>query len=48
MAKELGLIVDADPPRAPDGTYAKKSGIYDKGSNAEVNQAIRRAAGRAG
>jgi hypothetical protein len=47
MAKELGLIVDADPPRDPGGRFAKSGGIYDKGSpNADVNARIRQAAGR--
>jgi hypothetical protein len=47
MAKELGLVVDADPPRDPGGRFAKSGGIYDKGSaNADVNARIRAAAGR--
>jgi hypothetical protein len=47
MAKELGLVTDADPPRDQGGRFAKSGGVYDKGSpNARVNQLIRQAAGR--
>jgi hypothetical protein len=47
MARELGLIVDVDPPRDPGGRFAKSGGIYDKSAaNADVNARIRQAAGR--
>jgi hypothetical protein len=47
MAREVGLIVDTDPPPDPGGWFAKSGGIYDKGSpNADVNARIRAAAGR--
>jgi hypothetical protein len=41
MARELGLVTDADPPRDHGGRFAKSGGIYD------MNAMIRRAAGRA-